>query len=111
MINLGDLTSLAGKPIAAISNMLNTPSSAGRNRPFYWQNLIDNMRGRTLHDAVDGKIVLITGGSSGIGEAAAKEIARAGGGVILVARTREKLDKVADTSVGQVAPRMSTRAT
>ena len=96
MINLGDLTSLAGKPIAAISNMLNTPSSAGRNRPFYWQNLIDNMRGRTLHDAVDGKIVLITGGSSGIGEAAAKEIARAGGGVILVARTREKLDKVAD---------------
>ena len=88
MINLGDLTSLVGKPIAAISNILNTPSSAGRNRPFYWQNLIDTMQGRTLHDAVGGKIVLVTGGSSGIGEAAAKKIARAGGEVILVARTR-----------------------
>ena len=88
MIDLGALTSLAGTPIAAISNMLNTPSSGGRNRPFYWRNLIDTMQGRTLHDAVDGKIVLVTGGSSGIGEAAAKEIARAGGEVILVARTR-----------------------
>ena len=37
MINLGDLTSLVGKPIAAISNILNTPNSAGRNRPFYWR--------------------------------------------------------------------------
>ena len=82
MINLGDLTSLVGKPIAAISSTLNTPNSAGRNRPFYWQNLIDAVRGRTLHNAVDGKIVLITGGSSGIGEAAAKEIAGAGGEVI-----------------------------
>ena len=45
MINLGDLTSLAGKPIAAISNTLNTPNSAGRNRPFYWQNLIDTDAG------------------------------------------------------------------
>jgi short-subunit dehydrogenase len=97
MIDLGDLTSLAGKPIAAISNILNTPSSAGRSRPFYWQNLIDTMRGRTLRDAVDGKIVLVTGGSSGIGEAAAKEIARAGGEMILVARTRVKLEKVADS--------------
>ncbi|MDT5092821.1 MAG: hypothetical protein QOH60_2184 [Mycobacterium sp.] len=96
MISLGDLRSLAGKPITAISHILNTPSSAGRNRPFYWRNLIDTVQGRTLHDAVDGKIVLITGASSGIGEAAAKEIAGAGGEVILVARTRVKLDKVAD---------------
>jgi hypothetical protein len=97
MIKLNGLTSLAGKPIAALSNILNTPSSGGRNRPFYWRNLIDTMQGRTLHDAVDGKIVLVTGGSSGIGEAAAKEIARAGGEVILVARTRVKLEKVADS--------------
>ena len=41
--------------------------------------------------------MLITGGSSGIGEAAAKEIAGAGGEVILVARTRVKLEKVADS--------------
>ena len=54
------------------------------------------MQGRTLHEAVDGTITLITGGSSGIGEAAAKKIAEAGGEVVLVARTQENLDKVAD---------------
>ncbi len=54
------------------------------------------MQGRTLHDAVDGTITLITGGSSGIGEAAAKKIAEAGGEVVLVARTQENLEKVAD---------------
>jgi short-subunit dehydrogenase len=54
------------------------------------------VQGRTLEDAVDGTITLITGGSSGIGEAAAKKIAKAGGEVVLVARTREKLEKVAE---------------
>jgi NAD(P)-dependent dehydrogenase (short-subunit alcohol dehydrogenase family) len=97
MTNFRDLTSLVGKPVAAVSHFLNTPNSAGRYRPFYWQNLIDAVRGRTLHDAVDDRVVLITGGSSGIGEATAKNIARAGGEVILVARTREKLEKVADS--------------
>lgn len=96
LMNLGDLTSLVEKPIAAVSNAINTPNSAGRYRPFYLQNLFDAMRGRTLEDAVDGKIIVITGGSSGIGEAAAKKIAGAGGEVVLVARTRENLEKVAD---------------
>jgi NAD(P)-dependent dehydrogenase (short-subunit alcohol dehydrogenase family) len=95
-MNFGDITNLIKKPIATASNIISTPNSVGRYRPFYWRNVIDAVRGRTLHDAVDGKIVLITGGSSGIGEAAAKNIARAGGEVILVARTREKLEEVAD---------------
>jgi NAD(P)-dependent dehydrogenase (short-subunit alcohol dehydrogenase family) len=95
-MNLGDLTSLVEKPIAAVSSLVNTPNSAGRYRPFYLRNLLDAVQGRTLDDAVDGKIILITGGSSGIGEAAAKKIAAAGGEVVLVARTPEKLDKVAD---------------
>ncbi|GBE66158.1 putative oxidoreductase [Mycobacterium sp. MFM001] len=94
-MNLGDLTSFVEKPIAAVSNIVNTPNSAGRYRPFYLRNLLDAVQGRTLHDAVDGTITLITGGSSGIGEAAAKKIARAGGEVVLVARTPEKLEKVA----------------
>jgi NAD(P)-dependent dehydrogenase (short-subunit alcohol dehydrogenase family) len=97
MTNFRDLTGLVGKPVAAVSHFLNTPNSADRYRPFYWQNLIDGVRGRTLHDAVDARVALITGGSSGIGEATAKNIARAGGEVILVARTREKLEKVADS--------------
>ena len=95
-MNLGDLTSFVEKPFAAVSDLLNTPNSAGRYRPFYLRNLLDAVQGRTLDDAADGRIVLITGGSSGIGEAAAKKIAKAGGEVVLVARTPEKLEKVAD---------------
>ena len=94
-MNLGDLTNLVEKPFAAVSNMINTPNSAGRYRPFYLRNLLDAVQGRTLSDAVEGKTVLITGGSSGIGEAVAKTIAEAGGTVVLVARTRENLEKVA----------------
>jgi short-subunit dehydrogenase len=95
-MNLVDLTGLVEKPIAALSNLINTPNSAGRYRPFYLQNVIDALSGRTLEDVVDGKVILITGGSSGIGEAAARKIAGAGGEVVLVARTLEKLEKVAD---------------
>ena len=95
-MNLGDLTGFVEKPIAAMSNLVNTPNSAGRYRPFYLRNLLDAVAGRTLEDAADGRIVLITGGSSGIGEAAAKKIAEAGGEVVLVARTPENLEKVAD---------------
>ncbi len=95
-MNLGDLTNLVEKPFAAVSHIMNTPNSAGRYRPFYLRNLLEAVQGRTLPDAVDGKTVLITGGSSGIGEAAAKKIADAGGQVVLIARTPEKLEKVAD---------------
>ena len=95
-MNLGDLTSLVEKPFAAVSDILNTPNSAGRYRPFYLRNLLDAVQGRTLDDAVEGKITLITGGSSGIGAAAAKKIAEAGGVVVLVARTLENLEYVAD---------------
>jgi len=95
-MKLGDLTGLVEKPLAAVSNLVNTPNSAGRYRPFYLRNLLDAVQGRTLHEAVEGTITLITGGSSGIGEAAAKKIAAAGGEVVLVARTQENLDKVAD---------------
>jgi short-subunit dehydrogenase len=95
-MNLDDLANLVGKPIAAVSNLVNTPNSAGRYRPFYLRNLLDVVQGRTLRDAVEGNTILITGGSSGIGEATAKKVAAAGGEVVLVARTPEKLEKVAD---------------
>ncbi|HUD15960.1 MAG TPA: SDR family NAD(P)-dependent oxidoreductase [Acidimicrobiales bacterium] len=49
----------------------------------------------SLSDAVRGKAVMITGGSSGIGQAAAYKIGEAHGAVILVARTREKLEETA----------------
>jgi NAD(P)-dependent dehydrogenase (short-subunit alcohol dehydrogenase family) len=94
-MNLGDLTNFVEKPFAAVSNIINTPNSAGRYRPFYLRNLLDAVQGRTLKDAVEDKTVLITGGSSGIGAAAAKKIAEAGGAVVLVARTQDKLEEVA----------------
>jgi len=95
-MNLGDLTGWVERPIAAVSNLINTPNSAGRYRPFYLQNLVDAVQGRTLEDAVEGKTILITGGSSGIGAATAKKVTDAGGEVVLVARTREKLEQVSD---------------
>jgi short-subunit dehydrogenase len=50
----------------------------------------------SLSGAVKGKTVLITGASSGIGACAARQIGAAGGTILLVARTREKLQEVAD---------------
>jgi short-subunit dehydrogenase len=48
----------------------------------------------SLEDAVTGRNVMITGASSGIGKSAAIEIGKAGGNVLLVARTEEKLVEV-----------------
>jgi short-subunit dehydrogenase len=44
---------------------------------------------------IDGRLVLITGASSGVGAATAQAIARRGGRVLLVARTRSALEQVA----------------
>jgi short-subunit dehydrogenase len=46
----------------------------------------------SLEKAVRGRIVMVTGASSGIGRSAALKIADAGGVVLLVARTPEKLE-------------------
>jgi acyl-CoA synthetase (AMP-forming)/AMP-acid ligase II/NAD(P)-dependent dehydrogenase (short-subunit alcohol dehydrogenase family) len=53
-----------------------------------------------LRAAVDGKVVLITGASFGLGEATARLLAGAGASVILAARTRERLDALAAEITG-----------
>ena len=53
------------------------------------------MLARSLHDAVKRRHVLITGASSGIGKATALEVGKAGGTILLVARTESKLREVA----------------
>jgi short-subunit dehydrogenase len=44
---------------------------------------------------IKGKLILVTGASSGMGEAIAKAMAKAGGRLILLARTQTDLDRVA----------------
>jgi NAD(P)-dependent dehydrogenase (short-subunit alcohol dehydrogenase family) len=59
---------------------------------------IRRVRGRaSLEGAVRGRVIMVTGASSGIGKAAAMKIADAGGTVLLVARTAEKLEETKAT--------------
>jgi NAD(P)-dependent dehydrogenase (short-subunit alcohol dehydrogenase family) len=69
----------------------------------YWERNLDPdlFKDRSFEGAVNGRTVVITGASSGIGRAAALKIAAAGGVPLLVARTREKLDEVRDEIVAR----------
>ena len=62
----------------------------------YWERQLDPdlYKDRSFEGAVNGRTVVITGASSGIGKAAAMKIAMAGGVPLLVARTMEKLEAV-----------------
>ncbi len=60
----------------------------------YWERHLDPdlSLDRSLSGAVRGKVVVITGGSSGIGLAAAERCADAGATVVIAARDPEKLE-------------------
>jgi short-subunit dehydrogenase len=64
----------------------------------YWERNLDPdlFKDRSLSGAVRGKVVLITGASSGIGKSTAVKVADAGATVLLVARTVEKLEDTRD---------------
>ena len=64
----------------------------------YWERHLDPdlFIDRSLRGHVRGKIVVVTGASSGIGHAAAVMMARAGAKVMLVARGEEKLAESLD---------------
>ncbi len=70
----------------------------------YWERHLDpDLRiDRTLRGQVRNKVVVITGGSSGIGLAAAHKIAAAGAKTIIVARDPEKLAEAAK-AIGAVS--------
>jgi NAD(P)-dependent dehydrogenase (short-subunit alcohol dehydrogenase family) len=70
------------------------PSYAERLWDYWERNLDpDLFKDRSLSGAIGGKVVLITGASSGIGKAAAIKCAAAGATVLLVARSPEKLEE------------------
>jgi len=60
----------------------------------YWERNLDPdlFIDRSLSGRVKGKVVVVTGGSSGIGEATAHKLAEAGAKVVIVARDPEKLE-------------------
>jgi NAD(P)-dependent dehydrogenase (short-subunit alcohol dehydrogenase family) len=61
----------------------------------YWERHLDPdlFIDRTLHGQVAGKVVLLTGGSSGIGKATIRKIAEAGAIAITVARDPKQLEE------------------
>lgn len=69
------------RPHAILSRLL-APRGCGRLSP--------------LRRAVDGKVVLLTGASFGIGAALARRLGLAGATVLLAARSREPLQDIAD---------------
>ncbi|MBS1860817.1 MAG: SDR family oxidoreductase [Actinobacteria bacterium] len=73
----------------------------------YWERNLDPdlFKDRSLAGAVRGKVVLITGASSGIGRATAVKVADAGATVLLVARSVDKLEETKEeiTAAGGVA--------
>ena len=64
----------------------------------YWERHLDPdlFIDRSLRARVAGKVVVVTGGSSGIGKASAFKIAEAGAKTVIVARDRAKLEATRD---------------
>jgi NAD(P)-dependent dehydrogenase (short-subunit alcohol dehydrogenase family) len=60
----------------------------------YWEENLDETTGRDPknREALEGKYVVITGASSGIGKVTALKVAQCGGIPVLVARGRDKLE-------------------
>jgi short-subunit dehydrogenase len=62
-------------------------------------HVLDRVLGHDLERAVAGKVVVVTGASSGIGRETAIRLGAAGAKVLLIARNRERLEEVAEIAV------------
>ncbi len=84
---LKELAALAAKPVGLVNDLSNRPVVL---RPM------DLIRGPgSLDRAVKDRVIVVTGSSSGIGQEAARQIGSAGGTVVLLARSLDKLQALA----------------
>lgn len=58
-----------------------------------------------LPERMDGKLVVVTGATDGLGKATAKRLAEMGAQVVLVSRTQEKLERVQETLIAETGNR------
>jgi short-subunit dehydrogenase len=84
------VSQMAPNPLDIAAQGVRTLQAFGRRIPE-----VGGVLAPSLRDAVGGKTVMITGASSGIGRATALKIGEACGTMLLVARTKEKLDELA----------------
>jgi short-subunit dehydrogenase len=79
--------------MAQSPNLARIASTTARTLRAFGQRVpgAGGLLAKSLQDAVEGRTVLITGASSGIGQAAALKVGAAKGRVLLVARTEAKL--------------------
>lgn len=68
----------------------------------YWERHLDPdlYKDKTLKGAVNGRVCVVTGATSGIGLATATKLAEAGAILVIGARTQEKLDEVSQQLEG-----------
>jgi NADP-dependent 3-hydroxy acid dehydrogenase YdfG len=55
--------------------------------------------GEEIMSEINGKVVIITGASSGLGEATARRLAKSGAKLVLAARREERLVELRDRAV------------
>src|SRR5947209_8437368 len=96
MFACGEDVTLATVPTMAPPNITGIAVRGAQTLRAFGQRIpgAGGVQARSLHDAVKDRTVMITGASSGIGKAAALEIGKAHGNVLLVARSADKLEEV-----------------
>ncbi|CAD7939894.1 unnamed protein product [Amoebophrya sp. A120] len=80
--------------------------------PWYWEQAVARNRSvvpvRSVHDFkpdLQGKVAIVTGSSSGIGRAVAKELFLRGCAVVITSRSRQRSEKAASDMVREVSER------
>jgi NAD(P)-dependent dehydrogenase (short-subunit alcohol dehydrogenase family) len=83
-------------PRRLLGRLMNLPTGIAEGHlPLALAEALGRLRGESLERALADRTVLVTGASSGIGEATALRIGGAGGRVLLVARSADKLEDIA----------------